>query len=122
MKFEIGQIFTGSYPPEAALWCNSNGNAFIEEISEGVFQIKEVPPPSKDELAADVRRKRQELLDDTLWIVERHRTEKELEVPTTLTPKEYLEVLTYQQALRDITKQAGFPENVVYPDLPACIQ
>ena len=29
--FEIGQIFEGSYPPKAAMWCNSN-KAYIEEI------------------------------------------------------------------------------------------
>ena len=31
MTFEIGQIFEGEYPPEAADWCNEN-NAYIEEI------------------------------------------------------------------------------------------
>lgn len=29
--FEINQIFEGTYPPEAASWCNENG-AYIEEI------------------------------------------------------------------------------------------
>lgn len=29
--FEIGQIFTEMYPPEAAMWCNNN-NAYMEEI------------------------------------------------------------------------------------------
>jgi hypothetical protein len=29
-KFYIGQIFTGKYPPEAAIWCNGN-NAHIEK-------------------------------------------------------------------------------------------
>ena len=30
-EFEIGQIFDGIYPPEAAAWCNVN-RAYIEEI------------------------------------------------------------------------------------------
>lgn len=29
MKFKIGQTFKGTYPPEAAVWCNAN-NAHIE--------------------------------------------------------------------------------------------
>lgn len=32
MTFEINQIFEGSYPPEAAVWCNEN-NAYIEELA-----------------------------------------------------------------------------------------
>ncbi len=30
--YEIGQIFSDTYPPEAAIWCNSQGNCYIEEI------------------------------------------------------------------------------------------
>lgn len=32
MDFVVGKIFENSYPPEAAIWCNSN-NAYIKEIS-----------------------------------------------------------------------------------------
>lgn len=30
MIFEIGQIFEGTYPPEAALWCNENRASMVE--------------------------------------------------------------------------------------------
>ena len=30
--FEEGQVFDGSYPPEAAYWCNDSGEFHIEEI------------------------------------------------------------------------------------------
>lgn len=43
MEFYIGQIFEGTYPPEAAAWCNGNG-AHIE-AGEGVYTIVENPPP-----------------------------------------------------------------------------
>ena len=51
--FEIGQIFEGNYPPDAALWCNEN-DAYIEEI-ESVgevrrFQIVGIPEPTQEEL------------------------------------------------------------------------
>lgn len=43
MDFYIGQIFEGTYPPEAAVWCNGN-NASIE-ASDGVYTIVEKPLP-----------------------------------------------------------------------------
>lgn len=47
MEFEIGQIFEGMYPQEAAEWCNNN-DAYIDEIEPqcGVrrFEIKEQEP------------------------------------------------------------------------------
>ena len=47
-NYEIGQIFIGIYPPEAADWCGEN-NAYIDEIEpeEGLrrFEIKECDPP-----------------------------------------------------------------------------
>ena len=42
----IGQRFEGTYPPEAAAWCNSN-NAYIEEESKGVYVIKAVTPSAE---------------------------------------------------------------------------
>ena len=48
MEFEIGQIFEGIYPPEAADWCDNN-DAYIDEIEPqgGIrrFEIKEQEPP-----------------------------------------------------------------------------
>ena len=56
MEFEIGQIFEGEYPPEAAFWCNDWGDRYIKEIEpqNGVrrFQIVAVPAPTLDELKA----------------------------------------------------------------------
>ena len=57
MNFEIGQIFEGEYPPEAAIWCNENGDRWIEEIeptTEGVrrFQIVKAPDPTPEEIEA----------------------------------------------------------------------
>ena len=53
-QFEIGQIFEGTYPPEAASFCNSRGDCFIKEIerqgSTRRFQITATPQPSLDEL------------------------------------------------------------------------
>lgn len=54
MEFEIGQIFEGEYPPEAAVFCNSRGDCYIDETEpqNGVrrFQIKAFPEVSLAEL------------------------------------------------------------------------
>lgn len=56
MEFYIEQTFTGTYPPEAAVWCNQN-NSYIEELEPqgGTcrFQIRAVPEKSLEELKAD---------------------------------------------------------------------
>lgn len=48
-EFCIGQIFEGSYPPAAAVWCNAN-NAYIDVIGEKRYEIKEVPAPTPEEI------------------------------------------------------------------------
>lgn len=40
--FKIGQTFKGTYPPEAAIWCNAN-NAHIEK-QDGKYIIVANPP------------------------------------------------------------------------------
>ena len=57
MDFKIGQIFEGTYPPEAAAWCNSRGDCCIEEIDaseDGTrrFQIVKSPEPTAEEIEA----------------------------------------------------------------------
>ena len=64
-----------------------------------------------------IRNKRNNLINGILWKVERHKQQKELNIKTTLTDAEYIELLKYIQALRDITAQNGFPDNVIFPTL-----
>ena len=53
MTFEIGQIFEKGYPPEAAIWCNEGGKAYIEEIEPlndiRRFRIVAIPEPTEEE-------------------------------------------------------------------------
>lgn len=65
MTFENLQIFTDTYPPEAASWCNNNRTHYIKEIDpldgHRRFQIVEIPQPTAEELAAvEARRKEAE--------------------------------------------------------------
>ena len=50
MNYKIGQTFKGTYPPEAAVWCNAN-NAHIE-VLDGIYTIVEnapIPEPTLEE-------------------------------------------------------------------------
>ena len=49
MDFYIGQTFLGTYPPEAAEWCNKN-NAYITKQGEE-YIISSVPQPTKEDLS-----------------------------------------------------------------------
>lgn len=53
--FYIGQVFEETYPPEAAVYCNSHGDRYIKEIEKGEngkrrFQIVAVPAPTLEEV------------------------------------------------------------------------
>lgn len=56
--------------------------------------------------AADARHKRNQLLAETDWMALSD---------VTMSP----EVTAYRLALRDVPKQAGFPDNIVWPTKPA---
>jgi len=62
-----------------------------------------------DAAAASVRKERDNLLAASDWVVIMH-TEKGTNIPADWE--------IYRQALRDVTGQAGFPNNVTYPTKP----
>lgn len=113
MNFEIGQIFEGEYPPEAATWCNTHGDRWIEEIGavDGLrrFQIVKAPEPTDADIAERVRANRDRRLAETDWYM----------MPDYPADPEILELVKgYRKALRDITLQSGFPRDVEWPVMP----
>jgi hypothetical protein len=79
----------------------------------------EVRGKATDEDVPDQARKwRQSVLTDSQWLVTRHRDEQELGRGTTLTAKQYLELLEYRQALRDWPASDSFPEMTARPPIP----
>lgn len=113
MNFEIGQIFEGEYPPEAAMWCTTHGDRWIEEIEavDGLrrFQIVKAPEPTDADIAERVRAKRYRRLAETDWYM----------MPDYPADPETLELVkSYRKALRDITLQSGFPRDVEWPVMP----
>ena len=60
MTFSLNQIFSTTYPPEAAQFCNANGYVIKEiEPQEGVrrYQVQEIPAPTAEEQAEQRRQK-----------------------------------------------------------------
>lgn len=108
MAFEIGQIFEGEYPPEAAVWCNTRGDCSIQQV-DGKYQIVENPPVSLEILAENVRSERDRRIAETDYYM----------TPDYPADPETLEVVkNYRKALRDITLQSGFPRDVEWPVVP----
>lgn len=113
MTFKINQIFEGDYPPEAAVFCNDSGKAYIKEIEpvESVrrFQIVAVPEPTNEEVAEQVRAERDRRIAETDWYM----------MPDYPADPETLEVVkNYRKALRDITLQSDFPRAFKWPVVP----
>ena len=62
-----------------------------------------------------IRLKRDQLITSVLWRKERHQDE----VLLSMNPTEPLQpILEYIQALRDVTKQQGFPKDIIWPEVP----
>lgn len=64
------------------------------------------PPPDLDQLSANVRSKRNQLLADSDWT----------QIPDA--PVDQAAWKLYRQELRDVTNQSGFPTTVVWPVKP----
>lgn len=64
-------------------------------------------------LAAETRAQRDELLAETDWT-------QVLDAPIDAVGREAYR--TYRQALRDVPEQAGFPAEVVWPELPEAVK
>lgn len=108
MDFYIGKVFEGAYPPEAAVWCNERSDCSIRQV-EGGYQIVENPKPTNAELAENTRIKRDHFLSETdFYLMSDYPSDS----------KDLEEIKKYRQALRDIPEQAGFPKDVIWPDLP----
>jgi len=85
---------------------DADGNAVV--IDESLVEA-EVARLIAEQPAKEARAKRDRLLADSDWVTIRA-TDTGTPVPT--------EWQTYRQALRDITEQTGFPENIDWPQEP----
>lgn len=77
------------------------------------YKIVEIPAPTTEEVAAQVRSQRDAMIAETDYLMMS-------DYPISAEDKALIE--TYRQALRDITEQEGFPSNVQWPVAPQCLK
>lgn len=111
--YAIGQTFDGSYPPEAAQWCNENG-AVMVPIEVG-FKIQAAPAPTTTQKYENLRASRDVRLADM---------DKFLLADYPISERDLALVKAYRAALRDLPDQPGAPwdgggDETPWPELPA---
>ncbi|RQR49588.1 phage tail protein [Burkholderia sp. Bp9126] len=113
--------------PPGAIVVDISGNEW-QELVDGLSRGKRAaldanrrpvlldpPAPSREDVAATMRRIRDSAMDATDWLVSRHQDEKLIGSGTTLSSAQFSALIKYRQALRDISNADGWP----YIDLPA---
>lgn len=113
-------------PADAHLITWDEHQAYLQGQSEGKIidfstrppVLIDPPPPSFEELATAERAWRDGELLASDRLIARHRDERDMGRPTTLTDGQFTELLGYRQALRDWPETAGFPTIDVRPGQP----
>ena len=100
---DIQQIFTSASVP----YSEKNLEFAKAEAYNGEISIEEIP-----ESADEVRARRNHLLSETDW------TQLQ-DAPFNVEEKEAIS--KYRQSLRDIPQQLTFPDNVMWPEIPAIL-
>lgn len=93
---------------------------------DGVWTLADLPPPPVEEPPTDenspaykehvLRDGREMILSSTDWMLTRHHDELLLNIPHRLDESQLSALLTYRQALRDMTLDPAFP-NIDLPTL-----
>ena len=74
---------------------------------------------SPEEKARELRDRRDSMIEEVIWRVQRYDQQTRLGIATTDSADQYHAVLAYIEALREVPEQGGFPEKVVWPVLAA---
>ena len=115
-----GQEFKSAYSVRQAIWetdhvifgkePDKDREAFWARLSVEYSEKEYIP--TDEELAAQVRRKRDLLLEECDYYVMS-------DYPSTA--EGLLAVKKYRQELRDITDQSGFPKEITWPEKPSVL-
>ena len=80
--------------------------------------LEDPPPPTDEELAQQIRSKRDALIESVEWRIQRYQQQCALGIKPNDSAESYASLLAYVQALRDVTNQDRFPQDTVFPELP----
>lgn len=88
-------------------WLPDGSHHKIEQIGEvppedALDEQPPPPPPTPEEQFQEMKRQRNQMLNDSDWIVMRHKDQLELDVPTTMADSAYKATLQWRQQLRDM--------------------
>lgn len=94
-------------------------NTFIKTYPDKVTQyVEEVYTPTEEEQAVIIRNKRDNLINEADVLLLKY--QEQLELGIVKQDDTYrLALLQYKEDLRNMSEQAGFPENVIWPEIPA---
>lgn len=90
-------------------WENNEG---LARMIDGELFFGKTQDEKNEELAEEIRAKRDRKIKDVIWRVERYQQEEMMNTPFT---EDIEPLLAYIQALRDLPQQEGFP-NVEFPE------
>ncbi|WP_457571313.1 phage tail assembly chaperone [Desulfovulcanus sp.] len=89
-----------------------DGTNFVLRSDEEITAIE------AEKVAIVVKQKRNKLIDEVVWMLDRHRNQKEFGLATTITDEQATVLAQYIQKLRDIPEQEGFPFEFTWPEKP----
>ena len=96
---------------ELAHWCNAN-NAMIKDRGE-YYECVAIPEPTLAERSERIRGQRDAKLQETdVYLLSDY----------PISEAEKAQVIEYRQQLRDLPMQTGFPDEIVWPEKPACLK
>ena len=122
----LNDNMTEVVPPECPDGCHLHWTgAAWETVADPVPETPHIPTEEErwaslttEQRAEEIRSKRDGLIDDVMWRVERYQTQKALGVTTTDSETQYRAVLAYIEELRQVPEQAGFPDEIRWPSEP----
>jgi len=115
----LQNVFELTNEEHMALMDGQSAGKMITFHADGKPTLEDPPAPTTEELAESARSKRDSLIEDVSWRIERYQTQRDLGIPTTDSAETYTQILQYVQDLRDIPSQSGFPANIAWPTIPA---
>lgn len=84
---------------------------FVILVENGDVITKEKPVEHQQEISRTIRNNE---IESSMWVAERHRGQIELGIKTSISDNEFKDLLSYHQSLRDWTEHPGWP----YVDMP----